>query len=237
MLYVLNMITRNKNRLVELFPIKYIAPDGTETCYHNALAATDGNYNEAFKVAHHARMHIVEPDGGKWDWCSIDKERLQRILEITTELEEEQALLRYLFGRNGMYCKTFKELPEDVTDLLYFDATWRKNRFWKPRIDALKKTYYRPIQMLDAETGEVLGEWDSARQCCAETGMRKGDISLILSGKRRLKSIHGKTFRYKFKKDRERASKELRQWKKGKREQWKMKKTENSRSKPNKKYV
>ena len=91
--------------------------------------------------------------------------------------------------------------------------------------------------MLDAETGEVLGEWESARQCCAETGMRKGDISLILSGKRRLRSINGKTFRYKRKQDRDRAAKELRQWKKGNREQWKMKKTENSRSKPNKKYV
>lgn len=212
------------NRLIELVPVARYDKDGNEIERHvNALQAAKGNWGEAFRIASHCRMYVTEKDGTKWDWAVKDRDRLQRILELSEEMNEERALARYLRGYNYDVWR-FKELPSGIESLLYADEQWEKNRWWQPRIDALKKTYYRPIQMLDKETGEVLGEWDSVRQCCMETGLRKGDISLILSGKRRLRSIKGYTFDYKFKKDRQRRDKELRDWKAGKREPWKMKK-------------
>lgn len=212
------------NRLIELVPVARYDKDGNEIERHvNALQAAKGNWGEAFRIASHCRMYVTEKDGTKWDWAVKDRDRLQRILELSEEMNEERALARYLRGYNYDVWR-FKELPSGIESLLYADEQWEKNRWWKPRIDALKKTYYRPILMIDANTGDVIKEYPSVRECCAETGLRKGDISLILSGKRRLRSIKGYTFDYKFKKDRQRRDKELRDWKAGKREPWKMKK-------------
>lgn len=212
------------NRLVELFPVKYIDAEGNETRYDNILQAANGVWGDAFKIMSHIRMHVVEDDGGKWEWMSIDRDRLERIQEIQTELNYDLAELKYILGESNTRTPvTFKENPEDITDILYFDKTWEKNRWWQPRIQALKKTYYRPILMIDAKTKEVIKEYPSVRQCCMETGLRKGDISLILSRKRRLRSIHGYTFEYKLAKDRQRRDRELREWKRGKRKPWKMK--------------
>lgn len=202
-----------ENRLVKLIPIVLIDNDGNEVKrFSNALVAASGNWNDAFKIACHARMKIIEDDGSRWCWGTIDKERIQRLIDIEEELADEKALLGSIFGfpyqRN-----TFKTLPDDITDLLDFRKVWDENRTNKKRIDSVKKTYYKPIQMLDNETGEILGEYDGIKDCERKTGFRRGDISLILSGKRRLKSLHGKTFQYKYKKDRLKSERELKKYK------------------------
>lgn len=210
------------NRLTNLLPVKFTDKDGKETFYKSAIDAANGNSSVAAKISASIRTHRVEKDGSRWEWTTIDRERLERILEIATEMLEEEAFLRSLFGDNSKVF-TFKDLPDDLNELLYFDKIWEKNRWWQPRIKALKKTYSRPILMIKADTGEVVKEYQSSKQCCEENGFRKGDISLILSGKRRLKSINGYTFEYKKIKDRKRRDRELKQWKKGYRKQWKMK--------------
>lgn len=214
-----------KSNLTDLIPVQLEDSEGNVLArYVCARQAASGDPRETARISASCRTNAVNPDGTRWRWGTTDGDRIRRIHEICEEINTERADLEFLVGDGNLKDKVIADLPEDINDLLTFNKIWQKNRWWKKRIDALKKTYYRPIQMLDNETGEVLGEWDSARQCCIETGMRKGDISLILSGKRRLKSIRGKTFRYKRKKDRDRAARELRDWKKGKREPWKMKK-------------
>lgn len=210
------------NRLTYLLPVKFTDKDGKETFYKSAIDAAKGNSSVAAKISASIRTHRVEEDGSRWEWATIDRDRLERILEIATEMLEEEAFLKSLFGDNSKVF-TFKNLPDDLNELLYFDKIWEKNRWWQPRIKALKKAYSRPILMIKADTGEVVKEYQSSKQCCEENGFRKGDISLILSGKRRLKSINGYTFEYKKIKDRKRRDKELKEWKKGYRKQWKMK--------------
>lgn len=214
MIYITNM--------TDLIPVQLVDEYGRELArYVNARAAANGNPSQTARISACCRTNATNDDGTAWRWLTTDEARLRRIHELDVELVEEARLMLALAGNK--FNSFMPKLPDDMEKIVSFAWVWEKNRWHKPRIDALKKTYYRPIQMLDAETGEVLGEWDSARQCCAETGMRKGDISLILSGKRRLKSIHGKTFRYKFEKDRKRARRELKEWKKGEKKQWKMK--------------
>lgn len=210
------------NRLTNLLPVKFTDKDGKETFYNSAIDAAKGNSSVAAKISASIRTHRVEEDGSRWEWATIDRKRLERILEIATEMGDEEELLKAISGDKSNTVR-YKPLPDDLDELLYFDKVWKKNRWWQPRIKALKKTYYRPVQMIDAETGEVVKEYQSSKQCCEENGFRKGDISLILSGKRRLKSINGYTFEYKKIKDRKRRDKELKEWKKGNRKQWKMK--------------
>lgn len=209
----------------DIIPVRLVDDETGEVIaqYESARVAAQGNINETARIAALCCTRAKARDGKRWEWAVTDKERLERILEICVELEDETKLLEYLFRTNKLNKPNAPKLPEDIQRLLYFDWVWEKNQ-WNPvRIKAVKDAYLRPIQMLDAKTGEVLGEWDSARQCSIDTGIRKGDISLILSGKRRLRSIHGKTFRYATRKDRKRAKDELKRWKKGIREQWKMK--------------
>ena len=210
------------NRLTNLLPVKFTDKDGKETFYKSAIDAAKGNSSVAAKISASIRTHRVEEDGSRWEWATIDRKRLERILEIATEMGDEEELLKAISGDKSNTVR-YKPLPDDLDELLYFDKVWKKNRWWQPRIKALKKTYYRPVQMSDADTGEVVKEYQSSKQCCEENGFRKGDISLILSGKRRLKSINGYTFEYKKIKDRKRRDKELKEWKKGNRKQWKMK--------------
>ena len=214
-----------KSNLTDLIPVQLEDSDGNVLArYVCARQAASGDSRETARISASCRTNAVNPDGTRWRWGTTDEGRIRRIHEICEEINTERADLEFIVGDGNLKDKVIADLPENINDLLTFDKIWEKNRFWKPRIDALKKTYYRPILMIDANTGDVIKEYPSVRQCCMETGLRKGDISLILSGKRRLKSIHGKTFRYKRKKDRDRAARELRDWKAGKREPWKMKK-------------
>lgn len=208
----------------DIIPVRLVDDETGEVIaqYESARVAAKGNIRETARIAGNCSTRARAKEGNRWEWAVTDRDRLERILEICMELEDETQLLDYLLTTKTLNNVNAPKLPEDIQRLLYFDWVWEKNQ-WNPvRIKAVKQAYYRPIQMLDAKTGEVLGEWDSARQCSMDTGIRKGDISLILSGKRRLKSIHGKTFRYKDAKDRKRVKKELKEWKKGKRKPWKM---------------
>ena len=208
--------------MTDLVPVQLVDEYGRELArYVNARAAANGNPSKTARIAACCMTKAVNKDGTSWRWLTTDEARLRRIHELDVELVEEARLMLALAGNK--FNSFMPKLPDDMEKIVSFQWVWQKNRWWKPRIDALKKTYSRPIQMLDAKSGEVLGEWDSARQCSIDTGIRKGDISLILSGKRRLKSIHGKTFRYKLVKDRKRAKRELKDWKRGDRKQWKMK--------------
>ena len=210
----------------DIIPVRLVDDDTGEVIaqYESARVAAQGNIHETARIAALCCTRAKARDGKRWERAVTDKERLERILEICVELEDETQLLEYLFRTNKLNKQNAPKLPEDIQRLLYFDWVWEKNRWWQPRIKALKKTYSRPILMIKADTGEVVKEYQSSKQCCEENGFRKGDVSLILSGKRRLKSINGYTFEYKKIKDRKRRDKELKEWKKGYRKQWKMKK-------------
>lgn len=210
----------------DIIPVRLVDDETGEVIaqYESARVAAQGNIHETARIAALCCTRAKARDGKRWEWAVTDKERLERILEICVELEDETQLLDYLLTTKTLNNVNAPKLPEDIQRLLYFDWVWEKNK-WNPvRIKAVKQAYYRPILMIDASTNEVIKEYPSVRQCCMETGLKKGDISLILSKKRRLKSIKGRTFEYKLKKDRIRRDKELREWKRGNRKQWKMKK-------------
>lgn len=210
------------SNMTDLIPVHLVDEYGRELArYVNARAAANGNPKETARISASCMTNATNSDGTSWRWLTTDEARLRRIHELDVELVEEARLMLYLAGKR--FGSFIPKLPEDMDKITSFQWVWQKNRWWKPRIDALKKTYYRPILMLDAKTNEVIKEYPSVRQCCMETGFRKGDISLILSKKRRLRSIKGRTFEYKLKKDRIRRDKELREWKRGNRKPWKMK--------------
>ena len=210
------------SNMTDLIPVQLVDEYGRELArYVNARAAANGNPKETARISASCMTNATNSDGTAWRWLTTDEARLRRIHELDVELVEEARLMLAL--ADNKFNSFMPKLPDDMEKIVSFAWVWQKNRWWKPRIDALKKTYSRPILMIDASTNEVIKEYPSVRQCCMETGLRKGDISLILSKKRRLKSIKGRTFEYKLKKDRIRRDKELRAWKRGNRKQWKMK--------------
>ena len=208
----------------DIIPVRLVDDETGEVIaqYESARVAAKGNIRETARIAGNCSTRARAKEGNRWEWAVTDRDRLERILEICMELEDETQLLDYLLTTKTLNNVNAPKLPEDIQRLLYFDWVWEKNQWNPARIKAVKDAYLRPILMIDASTNEVINEYPSVRQCCIETGFRKGDISLILSKKRRLKSIKGRTFEYKLKKDRIRRDKELREWKRGNRKPWKM---------------